>query len=129
MVSASTGMRIDLVTCEHRASGYVRLPNTSFVLEPLKFMEFGLESVTQGVALSRSGHSCLVNLPAPERFAIHKLIVFGECSPAERVKAQNDLLQAGSLIACLFEQGRMEDVNRAWNDACSRGKGWSKRAE
>ena len=124
---ADPELRIDFVTCEHRDPGYVRLPNTSFVLEPLKFMEFSLEEVTQGIALSKNGHSCMVNVPAPARFAIHKLIVFGERSQAQRVKSQKDLLQAASLISCLIDQGHLEELNRAWNDACSRGKGWTKR--
>lgn len=126
---ADPELRIDFLTCEHRAPGYVRVPNTNLVLEPLKFMEFSLQQGTQGVVMSKNGQSCIATIPSPARFAIHKLIVFGERAPAARVKSQKDLLQAASLICYMKNSGRKQDVSDAWADALSRGKGWRTRAE
>lgn len=125
---ADPELRIDFLTCEHRAPGYVHVPNTNLVLEPLKFMEFSLQQVTQACAISRNGQSCIVTLPAPARMAVHKLIVHGERAPSARVKAQKDLLQAASLISCLKGMGRTHELSDAWQDALSRGKGWRSRA-
>lgn len=119
-------LRLDFVTCAHRRGGMVVIPEMNFVLEPLKFMEFSLEDTTQSCVLSRDG-ACLVNLPSPARFAVHKLIVYGERPLSQRTKSTKDLLQAAALIAFFFESGRIDDFSAAWNDAMSRGKGWVKR--
>lgn len=123
---ADPELRLDFVTCEGRSGEMVAVPEMNFMLEPLKFMEFLLEKTTQGCVISRDG-ACLVNLPAPERFAVHKLIVYGERPVIERTKAQKDLLQSAALIAVLNDTGRIDEFVNAWNDALSRGKGWAKR--
>jgi len=69
-----------------------------------------------------------VNIPAPQRYAIHKLIVYGERPVSERVKANKDLGQAASIIQVLLGTGSAELVKDAWRDALSRGPGWEKRA-
>ena len=60
-------------------------------------MEFSLEQPVQGLVLSREG-ACLVNIPAPARYAIHKLVIYGERPVTERVKSIKDLEQAAALI-------------------------------
>ena len=122
-------LRLDFVTCEHRdEQSLIRMPHMNFALEPLKFMEFSLTDTTQTCVISREG-ACVVNIPAPERYAIHKLIVFGERPISERTKANKDLVQAASLISFCYRNGRSEELKTAWQDAQSRGKGWRKRIE
>jgi hypothetical protein len=121
-------LRIDFVTCMHRQPGPIAVANSNLLLEPLPFMEFSLEGITQGCILSRLG-SCVVNIPSPGRFAIHKLIVYGERPISERVKANKDLLQAASLISCMTQEGLSLQLHEAWADGLSRGKGWMARAE
>lgn len=120
-------LRLDFLTCLHRRKGPVVVPELNLALEPLKFMEFSLESPTQGCLLGRD-YACMVNLPLPERYAIHKLIVYGERPLSERTKAKKDLMQAASLASYFIENGRQREFNRAWRDALSRGKGWRTRA-
>ena len=103
------------------------MPELNLALEPLKFMEFSLEGTTQGCVFSNAG-ACIVNLPAPQRYAVHKLIVFGERPPAERTKARKDLLQAASLAEYFLRSGQHKAFNLAWRDALGRGRGWRKRA-
>lgn len=123
---ADPELRLDFVTCEHRKDRPIEVATLNSMLQPLKFMEFSLEGTIQGCVLGRDG-ACWVNLPAPERFAVHKLIVHGERTVAERTKATKDVLQAAALIAYFGESGHIEDFRGAWNDAMSRGKGWRQR--
>jgi hypothetical protein len=121
-------LRLDFVTSTTRKTGKpVRVPNLNIVLEPLKFMEFSLQDSTQGVLLSAEGAS-VVNLPAPARYAVHKLIVHVERPVKERVKATKDLQQAACLVSYFLDH-RPEEFATAWADAMSRGPGWRKRAQ
>ena len=121
-------LRLDFVTSMTRDGKPVEMPGLNLALEPLKFMEFSLEQPVQGCIFGNMG-ACIVNLPAPERFAVHKLIVYGERPLSERNKANKDLLQAASLAAYFLESGQSEVFNEAWRNAMARGKGWQSRAE
>src|SRR5262245_44499168 len=89
-------LRLDFVTSATRTGKPVVMKELNLALEPLKFMEFSLEGTTQACFIGRNG-ACIVNVPAPERYAVHKLIVYGERPVSERTKARKDLLQAASL--------------------------------
>jgi hypothetical protein len=120
-------LRVDFVTSMTRKGEPVRMPELNIALEPLKFMEFSLEGTTQGCAFANAG-ACLVNLPAPERFAVHKLIVYGERPIRERTKATKDLLQAAAIVEWCLEHDRLAELRAAWDDAVGRGRGWKQRA-
>ena len=120
-------LRLDFVTSATRSGKPVVMPELNLTLEPLKFMQFSLEGTTQGCLISRSG-ACIVNLPAPERYAVHKLIISGERPLAERAKATKDLLQAASLATYFSHAGQAGTFNAAWHDALARGRGWQARA-
>jgi hypothetical protein len=102
-------------------------PGLGMVLQPLRFLEYLLEDIVETAILSSTG-AVIANIPAPARYAIHKLIVaeerIGGVSNAKRGK---DLNQAAELIAHLREV-RPEKVEEAWQDAIERGPGWVKRA-
>jgi hypothetical protein len=68
-------------------------------------MEYSLEGTTQGCAFANAG-ACTVNLPSPKRFAIHKLIVYGERPFRERTKATKDLLQAAAIVSGAWKTAR-----------------------
>lgn len=120
-------LRIDFVTSMTRSAAPVRMPNLNIALEPLKFMEFSLEGTTQGCVFANAG-ACTVSLPAPERFAVHKLIVYGERPIKERTKSAKDLLQAAAIVEWCLESDRAAELRAAWNDAIGRGSGWKRRA-
>lgn len=72
------------------------------------------------VATYRDG--VLVQVPRPERFAIHKLIVADRrLEGADRLKAVKDRFQAEFLIKALATD-RPDDLHEALDDASSRGK-------
>lgn len=125
---ADAELRVDFLTSKGRGHKPVRLPALNIALEPLKFMEFPLEEATQACLFGRSG-ACTVNLPAPERYAVHKLVVYGERPVAQRTKATKDLLQVAALAAYFAETGQVAAFNAAWRDLVSRGQGWRSRAK
>jgi hypothetical protein len=121
-------LRLDFLTSMTRDGQPVVMPNLNLTLEPLKFMEFSLEHPLQACVFSSLG-ACIVNLPLPERYAVHKLVVYGERPVSERAKASKDLLQAASLAGYFLANGQANMFNEAWRDALGRGKGWRVRAE
>ncbi len=100
-------LRLDFVTSMTRDGAPVEMPDMNLALEPLKFMEFSLEQTVQGCVFSNLG-ACVVNLPAPERLAVHKLIVYGERPARERTESMKDLLQAASPASYFLENGQAE---------------------
>ncbi|MGQ0657936.1 MAG: GSU2403 family nucleotidyltransferase fold protein [Chromatiales bacterium] len=120
-------LRVDFLTSRTRSAKPIVMPNLNIALEPLKFMEFSLEGTTQGCVFANLG-ACTVNLPAPQRYAMHKLIVYGERPVRERTKAHKDLLQSAALASWFLENDRAAEFNAAWRDAVGRGKGWRQRA-
>ena len=126
--SDETDLQIDFVTTMHRdGEKPVKVDVLNVELQPLKFMEFAMESPIQMVLLSNQG-PIIVSAPPPERYAVHKLLVYGERSQAMRSKAGKDLEQAAMLIAYLSEYDA-QALSDAWEDLVSRGKGWRQRAE
>ena len=79
------------------------------------------------LALYRSG--VLVQIPRPEKFAIHKLIVADRRrGGSEQSKARKDRGQAVFLINVL-SQDRPDDLRDAYRDALARGPRWRNRIE
>ena len=76
-------------------------------------------------ALYRSG--VCVQVPRPERFAIHKLIVADRRRDgADSLKAMKDRMQATFLIEVLAED-RPDELAEAYEDALARGTRWRER--
>ncbi len=105
----------------------ILVDNLDVALQPLRFMEFSLEQVQQATLLDATGRSVVVTLPAPERYAVHKLLIIGERTGAFKAKVSKDLAQAAALIAYCAERDP-DGLQAAWQDAMSRGQGWQKRA-
>lgn len=120
-------LRLDFVTAQGRSAEPVFVKELGLTLEPLRFMEYSLEHTTQAVVLSREG-AVTVNIPAPERYAVHKLIVYGLRTGTDRVKTGKDLAQAAALASWHLEHGQDESFAAAWSDAISRGPSWKKHA-
>ncbi|TXT34887.1 MAG: hypothetical protein FD135_5187 [Comamonadaceae bacterium] len=101
------------------------VPALNLTLQPLKFMEYSLEAPMKATLLYRNG-PLVVNVPRPERYVWHKLIVYGERPRDMRVKANKDLIQAACLLDYLLENDA-DLVRESWDDAIHRGPGWSQR--
>jgi hypothetical protein len=105
----------------------VLIEHLNIALQPLRFMEFSLEAVEQAVLLDRNGIAVVVNIPAPARYAVHKLLIVGERSLKMRVKTNKDIQQAAALLQWLLDMQGAQAVAAIWQDAHARGKGWQER--
>ncbi len=118
--------RIDFVTTRGRSGDEpYEHPQLRVTLQPLKFIEYSLEHIQQAALLGNDG-AVIVNVPHPARFALHKLIVFGEREGAFVAKSSKDLAQAAALLAYL-KMHRPWEVEEAWRDLTNRGRGWVQR--
>jgi hypothetical protein len=119
--------RLDFLTTLYRGGTEpYRLPQLGITLQPLKFMEFSLENVQLAVLIS--GDKCvLASVPHPARYALHKLIVYGERIGTFATKSGKDIAQAAALLARLRDTWKWE-VDEAWSDLMNRGAGWRQRA-
>lgn len=118
-------LRIDFLTAMRRNGKPVIAPELGVQLSPLKFFDYLLEAPGQAVLLDRAD-ACLVNLPDPARYGLHKLIVAAERGP-KNAKYRKDILQALALIEWHLERSP-QALRDAWVDLAARGAGWSKRA-
>jgi hypothetical protein len=105
----------------------VTIEHLDVALQPLRFMEFSLEGIQQATMFDPTGRSVVVNIPAPQRYAIHKLLVAGERTGSFRSKVSKDLAQAAALLE-YFRAADPDAARTAWRDALGRGPGWRKRA-
>jgi len=120
------GFRLDFLTPSHRGGEEpFEHPQLHVTLQPLKFMEFVLEDLHQAALFCEEG-SVLVNVPHPARYALHKLLVFGERTGTFAAKASKDLSQAAHILARL-KPHRAAEVKGAWKDLLARGRGWASR--
>lgn len=88
--------------------------------EPLRYLDFLIRNPVRSVVLHGAGVSVLV--PAPERYAVHKLIVSTQRRNQEKIA--KDLGQAEFLIEALARY-RFIDLIDAWAEAWQRGAKWS----
>jgi hypothetical protein len=92
--------------------------------ENLRFLDCLIYEPVRTVLLFREGVNVLV--PAPERYAVHKLIVSSRrlTDTLGRVKADNDLSQASLLFEALVETRHDSELADAWEEAWDRGDSW-----
>ncbi|WP_404384539.1 GSU2403 family nucleotidyltransferase fold protein [Caenispirillum salinarum] len=88
----------------------------------LRFLDFLIRDPIRSVLLHGSGIP--VTVPAPERYAVHKLIVASRRrASGDTGKREKDLAQAGTLIQALGAH-RGLDLTEAWIEAWQRGPAW-----
>jgi hypothetical protein len=103
------------------------LPALGVSAQGLNYLNFLIADPIQAVALYRSG--VLIQVPRPERFAIHKLIVADRRKGGpDQLKARKDRAQAEFLIAVLAED-RPHELLEAYEDTLSQGPRWWERIE
>ena len=117
---------LDFLTSRGRSGDKpVAVPRLNLTMQPLRFMELSLQDPMRATLIARSG-PIVVNLPRPVRYALHKLLVYGERSQAQRTKARKDVAQAAALMDYLLTHDT-EEIATMWTDVNNRGPGWRKR--
>lgn len=97
------------------------LPALGVSAQALNYLNYLIADPIPAIVLYRSG--VLVQVPRPERYAIHKLIVADRRAGRDRIKARKDRAQAAFLVLVLAED-RPDELAEAYRDALSRGPRW-----
>jgi hypothetical protein len=121
---AKGGLRVDFLTPNEgpETDKPQPLPALQTDAQPLRFLDFLIHDPEPAVLLHGAG--VYVQVPAPQRYAIHKLIVARRRREGA-AKRDKDLQQAGALLA-LLTQRRPLDLKSAWEEATGRGPKWRK---
>lgn len=113
---------VEFLTPSFRAEEDIReLPALGVAAQSLHFLNYLIAEPIKAAALYRSG--VLIQIPRPEAYAVHKLIVANRRSGADRLKARKDQAQAALLIEALAED-RPDELREAYADARDRGPQW-----
>lgn len=99
----------------------VRLDPLGVHAQALPFLNFLIADPIPAVGLYRNG--VLVQIPRPERYAVHKLIVAQRRSGPGLAKAPKDLAQAEALFDILA-QDRPQELALAYETARANGPKW-----
>jgi hypothetical protein len=128
------GFKVEFLTPNRGKDEYAEQPAPMPALggaaaQPLRYLDFLIHRPVRSVLLHKGGVAVLV--PAPERYAIHKLIV-AAVRREDRdgaIKAGKDLMQAGALIEALAGGAGRIDLGLAWEEAIARGDKWRENLE
>lgn len=119
---------LDFLTSRGRTEDApIHIARLGLTMQPLRFMELSLEDPMRCTLLANSG-PIVVNIPRPQRYALHKLMVYGERSQEQRTKANKDVMQAAALMDYLLTNDATE-MGSLWLDVIARGPGWRRRLD
>lgn len=119
---AKNGLRVDFLTPNEGPDTDVPQPLPAFQTnaQPLRFLDYLIYESQPAVILHDAG--IYVHVPAPERYAVHKLIVARRRREGA-AKRDKDLQQAEALLAALAQK-RPYELKSAWAEAIQRGPTW-----
>ena len=121
---AASSLRVDFLTPNRRRDTEEprKLPALGTDAQPLRFLDFLIRDPEQAVLLHAEG--ILVSVPAPQRFALHKLIVARRRREGDP-KRDKDIFQAQALVNVLIDR-RPNELRDAWSEAFARGPTWQR---
>ncbi len=116
------GLRVDFLTPNRGrdTDKPAMLPALGTDAEQLRFLDYLIYEPERAVVLHGTG--VYVKVPAPQRYALHKLIV-AQRRLTGGGKNKKDVLQAEALLRVLVGQ-RPYDLRAAWEEAWGRGAKW-----
>lgn len=123
----SKGTLVEFLMPAHGEETIRELPALGVSALALRHLDYLLERPIKAAGLYRSG--VLVQIPRPEAYAIHKLIVAERRSGGpDAIKARKDRAQSAFLIEALAEL-RPDELAEAYEDAMSRGERWQEQID
>jgi hypothetical protein len=119
-------LRVDLL-CPKRgaADDPVFIRRFGAAAQPLAYLDYLMAEPERAVFID--GGAALVNIPAPARFAFHKLLVATLRPAAFQAKAEKDVVQAAQVLEVLAE-ARPGDLRPAWDSLRGVGRSWDRAA-
>lgn len=119
---AKGGIRVDFLTPNEGPDTDVpeQLPAFHTDAQPLRFLDYLIHDPEPAVMLHEAGIYVLV--PAPQRYAVHKLIISRRRATGA-AKQGKDIGQAQALLGVLAKD-RPSELEAAWIEAVNRGKVW-----
>lgn len=118
-----TQVLVEFLTPSFEANeGLKELPALGVNAQSLHYLNYLIANPIKAAAIYREG--VLVQIPRPEKFAIHKLIVSDRRREgADSLKSRKDLMQSELLIRVLSDE-RPTDLLEAYTEAMERGPRW-----
>ena len=124
-----SGYRVEFLTSNRGSDDYTGRPSRMPALggasaDPLRFLDFLIRDPIRTVLLHKSGVP--VTVPAPERYAVHKLIVASRrrTDGQGTIKRDKDIQQSSLLVEALARSRRHSDLALVYNEAWGRGPAW-----
>jgi len=119
---AKGGLRLDFLTPNEGPNTDVpqNLPALQTDAEPLRFLDFLIYDPEPATLLHNAG--VYVTVPAPQRYAIHKLIVSRRRKEGT-AKRDKDIQQSAALLELLNDK-RPYQLKDSWIEAFNRGPAW-----
>lgn len=119
---AAGGLRVDFLTPNvgPENEGPAALPALGTDAQPLRFLDFLIHEPEPAVLLHGTG--VYVQVPSPQRYAVHKLIVARRRKQGVG-KHVKDAQQAAALLRVLVVK-RPHELRAAWIEAFGRGPKW-----
>jgi hypothetical protein len=131
---ARSGYKVEFLTPNTGSDDYAGRPAQMPALggasaQPLRFLDFLIHQPVRAVVLHGAGLPIL--LPAPERYAIHKLIVGSRrrIDDDGTAKSRKDRQQAQTLMETMIELRQGDAVADAYMEAWDRGPAWREAIE
>jgi hypothetical protein len=126
---AKNGYKVEFLTPNRGSDDHQGQPAKMKALagsgaQPLRHLEFLIHQPERSVMLVGGGVP--VTIPRAERYAVHKIIVAVERT--DQIKAQKDILQAGTLITATAKRRPLE-LGEAWLEAWSVGPRWREKLD
>ncbi|WP_162950169.1 GSU2403 family nucleotidyltransferase fold protein [Rhizobium jaguaris] len=128
----SDGTRVEFLTPNRgdaaNSQSLTKMPALGGIgAQALPYLDFLIREPVRSVVLHEAGVGVVV--PAPERYAVHKLIVSTRLrvETGTMSKITKDLAQASALIARLSETKQEFELGSAWIEAWERGPRWRRR--
>ncbi len=116
----NSGINLEILTTflnKEDPAGLKPVEDIGFYAQPLEYMDYLTQDPVKAVILFKEG--ILVNVPDPERYACHKILVSQLRRADNKAKREKDLMQAGLILTAVASTGT-QGIERNFLDLFSR---------